>query len=64
LKLNLDTGHMGTYFAKYGGKFGEAAVKFLDAVFKDDATAKAAFCGPNAELVKKNWKIEERNWCK
>jgi hypothetical protein len=64
LKLNLDTGHMGTYFAKYGGKFGEAAVKFLDAVFKGDATAKAAFCGPDAELVKKNWKIEERNWCK
>jgi hypothetical protein len=55
---------MGTYFAKYGGKFGEAAVKFLDAVFKGDATAKAAFCGPSAELKKKNWKIEERNWCK
>jgi hypothetical protein len=54
---------MGTYFADHGGKFGVAAVKFLDAVFKGDASAKAAFCGDNAELKKQNWTIEQRNWC-
>ncbi|PKS12986.1 hypothetical protein jhhlp_000327 [Lomentospora prolificans] len=63
-KASLDTGHGGTYQATNGGKFGKAAVAYLQWQFRDDETSKAICLDPEAEgsLVSDNWDIEFRNW--
>jgi hypothetical protein len=63
LKASIDVGHMGTYYQKYAGKMGKAAVTFLKWQFKDDKQSKALLCNPGAdsELVKIGWKIESKN---
>jgi hypothetical protein len=62
VKLNLDTGHGGTYGAPSGGKFGKAAVAYLKWQFKDDAESKKAFLDKNSSLIKDGWNITTRNW--
>ncbi|KAE9994573.1 hypothetical protein EG327_008086 [Venturia inaequalis] len=59
VKVSLDSGHMGTYGATGGGKFGKAAVAFFEWQFRGDAKAKAKFTDPASEgsLVKDNWNV-------
>lgn len=64
LRANLDTGHGGTYSATNGGKFGKAAVAYLEWQWRDNATAKATILDPASpkSLVKDNWVVESANW--
>jgi len=64
LRANLDTGHGGTYSATNGGKFGKAAVAYLEWQWRDNATAKAIILDPASKgsLVKDNWSVESANW--
>jgi hypothetical protein len=62
LKLNLDAGHIGTYYAPNAGKFGNATVAFLNWRFKDDMKAKALFFDADSQLKKDNWNISAKNW--
>ncbi|KAF2737896.1 hypothetical protein EJ04DRAFT_487543 [Polyplosphaeria fusca] len=64
LLANLDTGHGGTYSATNGGKFGKAAVNYLEWQFRDNATAKAVILDPNSanSLVKDKWTVQSANW--
>lgn len=59
---NLDTGHLGTFFAPNGGKTGEAAVAYLEWQFRNDAKAKeyAIGKGPRS-LVSQNWQVTFKN---
>jgi hypothetical protein len=60
---SLDTGHVGTYFAKQGGKFGKAAVAYFDWQFKGDKAKRASFTDlQNSELIKEHWNISSKNW--
>jgi len=62
LKATVDVGHIGTYYQKYGGKFGRAAVAFFKWQQKGDSASKALFCSPaSSELTKVGFKIESRN---
>jgi hypothetical protein len=63
-KASLDTGHVGTYFAKNGGKFGKAAVAFFNWQFKDDSKAKA-YCTQRSaapSLASEHWNVTFRNF--
>ncbi|KAF2423491.1 hypothetical protein EJ08DRAFT_701142 [Tothia fuscella] len=64
MKASLDTGHMGTYGSTGGGKFGKAAVAFLEWQFRGDARAKAKFTDPASEgsLVKDNWNVTTKGF--
>jgi len=55
-KASLDTGHMGTYFAEDGGKFGKAAVAYLEWQFRNDVKSKEICIGKGpGSLVSQNW---------
>ncbi|KAF1995130.1 hypothetical protein P154DRAFT_612071 [Amniculicola lignicola CBS 123094] len=60
LRVNLETGHGGTFSATNGGKQGKAAVNYLEWQWRDNATAKAYIL--NGGLVKDNWVVEQANW--
>jgi hypothetical protein len=64
LRVNLDTGHGGTYGATNGGKFGKAAVAYLEWQWRNNATAKSVILDPNSanSLVKDKWVVESANW--
>jgi hypothetical protein len=64
VKCSLDTGHMGTYGATGGGKFGKAAVAYFEWQFRDDSKAKLKFTNPNSEgsLAKDNWTVALKNY--
>jgi hypothetical protein len=62
LKANLDTGHLGTYGAPAGGKFGKAAVAYLKWVLKGDEESKKLFQNKDSVLYKDNWNITFKNW--
>jgi len=64
MKASLDSGHMGTYGSTGGGKFGKAAVAFLEWQFRGDQKAKLKFTDPNSEgsLVKDNWNVTMKNF--
>jgi hypothetical protein len=59
LLVSLDTGHMGTYGAPNAGKFGSAAVSYLEWQFRGNQTGKARFLDPNSpnSLVKAKWNV-------
>jgi hypothetical protein len=59
LFASLDTGHLGTYAAPNAGKFGKAAVAFLDWQFRGKENSKRKFVDPLSEgsFVKDNWNI-------
>ncbi|KAF4629095.1 hypothetical protein G7Y89_g9056 [Cudoniella acicularis] len=61
---SLDTGHMGTYSVTNGGKFGKAAVAYLQWQFRDNTTAKAV-CQDGkvpGSMVSDNWNVTYKNW--
>jgi len=64
LRINLDAGHGGTYQATNGGKFGKAAVAYLEWQWRGNATSKSAIFDPQSagSLVKDNWTVESANW--
>ncbi|KAH7121035.1 hypothetical protein B0J11DRAFT_551546 [Dendryphion nanum] len=64
LRVNLEAGHGGTYQATNGGKFGKAAVAYLEWQWRENATAKAVILEPQSakSLVKDNWVVESANW--
>jgi hypothetical protein len=59
LFASLDTGHLGTYAAPNAGKFGKAAVAFLDWQFRGNEESKRKFKDPQSEgsFVKDKWNI-------
>ena len=60
---NLDTGHMGAFMDKYGGKVGKIMVAYLKFFFNDDEASKKLIFDPQSALVKDGWKIEtNKNW--
>jgi hypothetical protein len=63
IKLSAEIGHIGTYYQKYGGKMGKAAVAFFKWQQKGDASQKSFFCGAGADspLVKVGFKIVSKN---
>ncbi|KAH9905153.1 hypothetical protein F4778DRAFT_695755 [Xylariomycetidae sp. FL2044] len=63
-KASLDTGHGGTYSATNGGKFGKAAVAYLQWQYRNDEAAKAILLDSEAEgsLVSQNWNVTYKNW--
>ncbi|KAF2672094.1 hypothetical protein BT63DRAFT_422598, partial [Microthyrium microscopicum] len=48
LKTTIDIGHIGTYYQKYGGKMGKAAVSFFKWQQMGDTQEKAKWCGTGA----------------
>ena len=63
VKVTLDTGHIGTYAQRNGGKYAKAAVEFFKLVLKDDHKAKAAFGEKSASvLAKDGWEVDSKNW--
>jgi hypothetical protein len=59
---SLDTGHVGTYFGKNGGKFAKAAVLYFDWQLKGDAASGAAFTDlKNSVLIKELWNVTSKN---
>jgi len=64
VKCSLDSGHMGTYMATGGGKFGKAAVAYFEWQFRDDAKSKLKFTDPKSEgsLVKDNWNVTMKGY--
>jgi hypothetical protein len=63
MKAVLDTGHMGTYFQRNGGKFAKAAVAYFNWVLKDDHEAGRMFVsGHNSStLIKDGWSVTSKN---
>jgi hypothetical protein len=63
--MNLDTGHSATYAATNGGKFGKAAVAYLNWQWHNNATAKSIIFDKDApnSLAKDNWfEFSWANW--
>ncbi|KAG4437293.1 hypothetical protein IFR05_007231 [Cadophora sp. M221] len=60
---SLDTGHSGTYSATNGGKFGKAAVAYLQWQFRRNETAKAICQNAKAQgsLVSDKWNVTYKN---
>ncbi|KAK3356870.1 Alpha/Beta hydrolase protein [Lasiosphaeria hispida] len=58
-KGNLPVGHGGTYRDTDGGKFGVAAVRFLQWTLRGNLTAASFFTGQ--EAVQAGWAVEARN---
>jgi hypothetical protein len=54
---------LGTFFAKNGGKYGDAAASLFDWVYRGDAKSKARWTDPKSpnSLVSLNWNISSRN---
>ncbi len=63
-KASLNTGHLGTYRGQNGGKFGKAAVAYLEWQLRGDANSKAILIDPKSSksLVRDNWTVEYKNW--
>ncbi|KAL2074982.1 hypothetical protein VTL71DRAFT_8762 [Oculimacula yallundae] len=61
---SLDTGNGGTYSATNGGKFGKAAVAYLEWQFRKNETAKAICQNPKAasSLAVDKWNVTSKNW--
>ncbi|KAF1985822.1 hypothetical protein K402DRAFT_394430 [Aulographum hederae CBS 113979] len=61
---NLDSGHLGTFFAKNGAKFGVAAVALFEAFFRKDAKSITMWMEPESagSLKNQNWNITMHNF--
>jgi hypothetical protein len=55
---------MGTYYATNGGKFGKAAVAFLQWQFRNDTKAKATCLdkGLPSSLSSDKWDVKYKHW--
>jgi hypothetical protein len=51
LKSTANLGHIGTFYQKYGGRMGKAAVAFFTWQMKGNQTGKAEFCNPSPSSV-------------
>jgi hypothetical protein len=58
-KLIKKKGHGGTYAATNGGKFGRAAVAYLEWQYRGNATSKAVLLDPasRGSLVSDHWNV-------
>ncbi|KAL8288396.1 hypothetical protein RB597_000488 [Gaeumannomyces tritici] len=63
-KTSLDTGHGGTFGATNGGKFGKAAVAYLQWQFRKDEKSKQILLDAKSpgSLVSDKWTVEHKNW--
>ncbi|KAL8377423.1 hypothetical protein RB595_008211 [Gaeumannomyces hyphopodioides] len=63
-KASLDTGHGGTFGATNGGKFGKAAVAYLQWQFRKDEKSKQILLDAKTpgSLVTDKWTVEYKNW--
>jgi hypothetical protein len=63
-RASLDTGHLGTYSATNGGKFGKAVTAYLEWQFRANTTAKAILMDPTSagSLVADKWNVTYKNW--
>ena len=61
VKANLDTGHMGAFMDKYGGKSAKIGVAYLKWRLKGDEQSKKRFLDPASDLIKDGWQIESKN---
>jgi hypothetical protein len=59
IKASLDSGHMGTFFGKHGGKYGTASVALFEWMFRNNATAKAMWTDPQSpgSLISQKWNV-------
>ncbi|KAE9971716.1 hypothetical protein EG328_005445 [Venturia inaequalis] len=62
IKLQLQAGHMGTYFEPQGGKFGKASVAFWKWQLQGDETSKALFFNKSSSLYADGWQIDTSHW--
>jgi hypothetical protein len=64
VKAIIDSGHMGTYTQRNGGKYAKAAVEYFKLVLKNDQRAKSMLVGEkkNSVLIKDGWEITAKNW--
>lgn len=57
-----ETGHIGTYYQKYGGSTSRFAVEYFDWKIKGDASKKAQFCGTAPGITKDGiFKVSSKN---
>ncbi|KAF2664700.1 hypothetical protein BT63DRAFT_464788 [Microthyrium microscopicum] len=63
INAELQSGHLGTFFGKDGGKYGDAVAALFDWVFRGDAKAKAQWTDPKSpgSLISQNWNVTMRN---
>ncbi|KAF2397321.1 hypothetical protein EJ06DRAFT_514695 [Trichodelitschia bisporula] len=63
-KASLDTGHAGTLFSRNGGKYGKAAVEYLQWRVRGISRAKDACLRPDSpgSLVGDGWRVGFKNW--
>jgi hypothetical protein len=54
----------GTFFAKNGGKYGEASVALFNWVFRGDEKGKAKWTDPTSagSMISKGWNVTYRNF--
>jgi hypothetical protein len=61
LVANSESGHLGTYYQKQGGKMGKVAVAFLKWRFRGDQEAKKLFCDATADSQFIKWGFDIRS---
>ena len=63
LKSTVPIGHIGTFYQKYGGCIGKAAVAYFKWQMKADTSQKSLFCSPAADytLSKIGFKTDSKN---
>lgn len=62
-RADLNSGHLGTFFAKNGGKYGEASVALFNWVFRGDENGKRKWTDPKSQgsLSSQGWNVTWRN---
>ncbi|QDS75397.1 hypothetical protein FKW77_002950 [Venturia effusa] len=63
-KASLDSGHMGTFFTKQGGKYGKTSVALFEWFFRGDQKYKAMWTDPGSSgsMVSEKWNVTYKNF--
>jgi hypothetical protein len=63
-KASLNSGHMGTFFTKNGGKYGKVSVALLEWMFRNNQTGKAMWTEPASpgSMVSEGWNVTYKNF--
>lgn len=63
-KASLDSGHMGTFFTKQGGKYGKTSVALFEWFFRGDQKGKAMWADPASvgSMVSEKWNVTHKNF--